>query len=412
MAETPIGYFPDAFVQFNAQLLHDHVTEVLRARNGREQRRAVLVSTGQRLFTASSDALPQSDRKIVRDFLNSRRGKLDAFYFFNPIPEKKIDVACGSVPNSSFFILPHKIISPIGIVNGVINDVRVTGVSKAFTVRSLNPRTGTFVAPRFYNASQSYIDCGTNASLRSNDFTVAFWIRPITSATAQFIVMNEVLNASGIAIFLSGGSNLTLVARTNQAGANTTSTGPTLVADTWQHVAIVKSGTSCTFYVNAVSSAGVGTLTNPVVTAAPWRMSFNSASGFDGMLSDVRYYNVAFPSGTITAIYTLGDIGGIGTSNLTGWWKLEEGTGTTVADSSGFGNTGTFGGTSANPTWVGGEAEITFTGGNQTGTVTMTGTARERLITRSDSDRIKQTFIPNTGDVRSVFDLALLELPI
>jgi hypothetical protein len=403
MAEVPVGYFPDVAITYpiDGQYISQFVNEVGTAQNLREQRRNI--AGRQRVWAATSASLEQPDRLRVQAFLEARRGTLDSFYFFRRDLSRFENVASGTITADTVAILPFK--------DSTIYDVRVANVPKGFTTRKLTPRLGTFVAPRFYNSKQSYIDCGTLASLRSNDFTIAFWIRPITSATAQFIVMNEVLNASGIAIFLSGGSNLTLVARTNQAGANTTSTGPTLVADTWQHVAIVKSGTACTFYVNAVSSAGAGTLTNPVVTGAPWRMSFNSASGFDGMLSDMRYYNTGFSAGTITAIYTLGDIGGIGTSNLTGWWKLEEGTGTTVADSSGFGNTGTFGGTSANPTWVSGEDEVTFTGGAQSGAITAYLTARERLIARSMSDKIRQTFIPNAGDVRAIYDINILELP-
>ena len=38
-------------------------------------------------------------------------------------------------------------------------------------------------------------------------------------------------------------------------------------------------------------------------------------------------------------------------ANLVGWWKLDEMSGTTVADSSGTGNDGTFVG---DPVWVGG----------------------------------------------------------
>jgi hypothetical protein len=403
MAEVPVGYFPDIAITYpiDGQYISQFVNEVGTALNLREQRRNV--AGRQRVWAATSASLEQADRQRVQTFLEARKGTLDSFYFFRRDPARFNDAACGTVTADSVAILPFK--------DSTIYDVRVANVPKAFTTRKLTPRLGTFVAPRFYNAKQSYIDCGTNASLRSNDFTIAFWIRPITSAVDQYVVMNEVFSASGAAVILSGAAHLTLIARTNQAGASTSSVGPTLVADTWQHVGVVKSGTACTFYVNGVASAGAGTLTNPVVTAAPWRISFPNVNAFDGMLSDMRFYNTGLTAPTIANIYSLGDIGGIGTANLTGWWKLEEGTGTTAADSSGSGNTGTLSGTTANPSWVGGEDEVTFNAGAQNGAVTAWLTARERLIARSMTDKIKQTFMPNAGDVRAIYDINILELP-
>ena len=405
MAEIPAGIFPDVGIAYNVQRLEDHATQVLRALNGREQRRSLIAASGQRLFTASSMPLPQADRKFVQDFLHARRGKRDAFYFFSPVPAQQDDVAAGTASAQSIIIVPFTVLNAFDNVIGTLTDVRVAGVPKAFTRRDLNSRIGRHIAPRFYVAAASYVDCGTSGTLRSNDFTLTMWIRPIAHAADSYVVMNEVFNASGISLTLSGGAHLTLVARTNQAGANTVSTGPTLTADVWQHVAVTKSGTACTFSVNGVSSAGAGTLTDPVTTGAAWRMSHSSAP-FDGMLSDVRFYNAAQSGGTIVDIYN-----GVtlpGNANLTGWWKLGEGTGITAADSSGFGNTGTLKDATL-PTWCAGEAEITFTGGAQTGAVTLTGILRERIVARSDSDRIKQAFY-GSADVQAIFDIAILEL--
>jgi hypothetical protein len=400
MAEVPVGYFPDVAITYpiDGQYISQFVNEVGTAQNLREQRRNI--AGRQRVWAATSASLEQPDRLRVQAFLEARRGTLDSFYFFRRDLSRFENVASGTITADTIAILPFK--------DSTIYDVRVANVPRAFTTRKLTPRLGTFVAPRFYNSKQSYIDFGTSATLRSTDFTIAMWIRPTAQPTDEYLLTNEVPNASGIGLVIQA-TRLVYV-RTNQAGAATISTGPTLPQDVWTHLAVVKSGTSCTFYVNGVPSAGVGSLTNPVTATAPMRFSAQSASAFEGMVSDVRYYNTAFSGATITAIYTLGDIGGIGTANLTGWWRLEEGTGTTAADSSGFGNTGTLNGTTANPTWVSGEDEVTF-GGAQTGAITAYLTARERLVARSMSDKIRQTFLPNAGDVRAVYDINILELP-
>lgn len=60
---------------------------------------------------------------------------------------------------------------------------------------------------------------------------------------------------------------------------------------------------------------------------------------------------------------------------------------------------------------TGGEDRINFTGGSQTGAVTVTGTSlRKRLTARYDMDEIPQTFLQDTVDVRAIFDIVIKEL--
>jgi len=68
---------------------------------------------------------------------------------------------------------------------------------------------------------------------------------------------------------------------------------------------------------------------------------------FTGALDDVRIYNRALSPTDIKGLAGL-DAG------LFGWWKFDEGSGTTAADSSGNGNTGTLGGTTP-PSWTTGK---------------------------------------------------------
>lgn len=109
MSESPSGVFPDVHVDFDVQLIEQHQTEIQRARNGREQRRAVLPSAGQRLFQASSTSLLQADRKTVHDFLSSKRGQLSSFYFFIQPEENVANYNIGSVGNGvTSIVAPFK----------------------------------------------------------------------------------------------------------------------------------------------------------------------------------------------------------------------------------------------------------------------------------------------------------------
>jgi hypothetical protein len=409
MAEIPVGYFPDVPIAFpiDAQLVTEHETEILRARNRREQRRGVILTAGQRMWAAHSSSLEQPDRLKVQTFLNARRGSLDAFYFFPRAAAKYEDVACGSASAQTFFIPPFK--------DSTITDVRVAGLTKAFTVRKLTPRTGTYTTLRFYQTASNFqsIDCGSNAAFKiTGDLTMAAWIYTTDATLGQFIMGNETANASGFVFAVaSGGSRLSF--RTNQAGANTSaqSNASSISGGGWIHVAAVKSGTTITFYVNGVA-AGSASVTNPVAATANFRLSANSAANFDGMMSDARFYDVALSAGEITNIY---NGNATPSANLRGWWRLEEGTGTSTVDWSGYGNTGTIANLATLPAfgaaWVAGEDEVKFTGGNQTGAVTAWLTGRERLIARSLNDKIAQTFMQNAADVRAIYDIAILELP-
>ncbi|MBI3744042.1 MAG: hypothetical protein HY261_07150 [Chloroflexi bacterium] len=79
-----------------------------------------------------------------------------------------------------------------------------------------------------------------------------------------------------------------------------------------------------------------------------------NGGNFVGVMDDVRIYSRALSSTEISTVYN---------SGLVGYWQMSEGTGTTTADASGNGNTGTL---TNGPTWVTGRTGqgINFDGSN------------------------------------------------
>ena len=76
---------------------------------------------------------------------------------------------------------------------------------------------------------------------------------------------------------------------------------------------------------------------------------WNEIRSWDGNIDEVSMWNRKLSDAEVASLYNSGiptDLEGI--NGLIGWWRMEEGTGTTVADSSGNGNDGAFIG---NPTW-------------------------------------------------------------
>ncbi|MBI5568170.1 MAG: hypothetical protein HY870_24965, partial [Chloroflexi bacterium] len=109
----------------------------------------------------------------------------------------------------------------------------------------------------------------------TGDATYETWLKLSASTyldggTNWHLFSNETYQASGMLVRVDGGTGK-LYYRSNQASASTDTTSSTVLDNNkWYHVAVVKSGTTVTFYVNGVATgyaSGSGTVTNPVTTA-------------------------------------------------------------------------------------------------------------------------------------------------
>ena len=100
----------------------------------------------------------------------------------------------------------------------------------------------------------------------------------------------------------------------------------------WTHVACVKAGNKWRCYVNGVltrNSTSGGTVGNTGPTYIgddPWY------TGSKVWIDDVRMYN--------TAVFSVGEVKSL--YGQVGYWKLDEASGTTAADATNAGNTGTY----------------------------------------------------------------------
>ena len=139
----------------------------------------------------------------------------------------------------------------------------------------------------------------------------------------------------------------------------------------WQHVAMTWGAGVMKLYVNGVlkRTADTGTSSGnnivyqatdarEVMIGADLGSAPSTAADFlDGLIDDVAIWDAAIDADGIEKIYNNKPLGTVLTAadgdydnqgDLQGWWKLDEGTGTSVADSSTNSNTGTLVNT---PTW-------------------------------------------------------------
>ncbi len=198
------------------------------------------------------------------------------------------------------------------------------------------------------NGSSGYVDLGNPAALsglQSTEITLAGWIKPATissgtmgliyerSAGATSCLIGLELNRTGGHLSVNVAENILL------------SSSSTLTASAWHHVALVRSGTpgawTLTLYIDGTAAGSTGTVVNSDSSIA-WafgRPGGFSGQYFSGLMDDVAIVGSAL-SGTDIANLAAGTVSPSSFSPV-GYWPLEEGTGTTTADTSGNGNTGT-----------------------------------------------------------------------
>jgi fibronectin-binding autotransporter adhesin len=183
----------------------------------------------------------------------------------------------------------------------------------------------------------------TTGRITAANFTVEAWVKPSAyQAENQFFSQYD------------GSSGRFIVAlRNNKVGmfiGGTWKDGAVVIPlNTWTHIAVQRvSGSTCRIYVNGTLD-WEGTLSATALTAnANIRIGCIGAtqSGFRGLLADVRAWNAVRTQPQIAAAKNLRLTGG--EAGLAHYWKLDDGTGSTVYDS----KTASANGTIYGATWA------------------------------------------------------------
>ena len=176
-----------------------------------------------------------------------------------------------------------------------------TNGSTTFTDSSLNALTVTAVgnaqisttqskyggASGYFDGAGDYLSIAANAAinLSSSDFTIEFWIRPAPKTNA----VDAAFGYSNYAcMFYHNGTNWTLeLSSTGFSNQLVISCAVTL--NDWQHIAIVRSGSSIVVYKDGISSA-TGTFSGTVATSGRnLRIGDNGNSqNINGYIDDFR----------------------------------------------------------------------------------------------------------------------------
>lgn len=209
--------------------------------------------------------------------------------------------------------------------------------------------------------STTDIDYGTG-----NTISISAWIK-FSSCTADgticFIVSKgQYIGSSPYSLFVTDTQKIGFSVREN--AGNVFYSSDTYNDDNWHHIGVSFDGSKAIIYVDGIkigTSATYSPLNNNELVIIGGDDADPTNRPFAGSLDDVRVYARTLSADEVYRLYTLGKPNVINskasqgdtlTEGLVGYWKLDETSGTTAADSSGNGNTGTL---TNGPTWVTGK---------------------------------------------------------
>ena len=187
-------------------------------------------------------------------------------------------------------------------------------------------------------------------------FSMSTWFKSSSSGGDQAIFSkgNPDGDNDGIDIFYDS-EEIYIDMQTDAGNFRANTTGNAFAADsTWYHLAIVYNGSTILIYKDASVVKTATSITGTTVDSSKvlWvgRRHATTSKYFTGNIDDMAFWDAALSAADVTAIYNSGvpiDLTSAGsydtdrTGDLQGYWKFEEGSGTSATDSSDGGNDGT-----------------------------------------------------------------------
>lgn len=189
-----------------------------------------------------------------------------------------------------------------------------------------------------FDGNNQYVDTGHWAP--ANTYSVEAWVRVSALPGGRRGVAGAFSACQDWGLSLWN-NELSLIIRPPGGCSDGVSSKIVPQVDRWYHMAGTVDGTTAKIYINGELKASGPVSSDYAPTADGMRIGGEVCCGnyFPGLIDDVRVWNRALSQDEIVANYKKQLIGN--ESGLIGYWKFDEGTGTTVADASGNGHDGT-----------------------------------------------------------------------
>jgi serine/threonine protein kinase len=208
-----------------------------------------------------------------------------------------------------------------------------------------------------FNGGSDYVSIHNNGSLNlASSFSVEAWVKPLSLASPS--TYKGILRGAIGAPPGDSGSVFTLfLDRTDYSSwglsvctpscSSAASGSGSLKVNAWQFLASTYDGSTITIYLNGTkvaSQSHTGSLGSyAYLVVGLWSSSFN------GLIDDVRLWNVARSESEVKADMNSSPTGSV--PGLKGYWRFDEGSGQAVNDSTANHNNGLLG-AAGDPAWV------------------------------------------------------------
>jgi len=147
----------------------------------------------------------------------------------------------------------------------------------------------------YFDGTGDYLSLADSADwdFGSGDFTVDFWLRFNTVAPAEFVGQIDSIgnNTSWLLFYDQGdGNRLRFMYSSNGATLISLNCSWTPSANTWYHIAAVRSGTTLKVYVNGTQVGSTGDVTGVTIynSTLPLRVGFGESYYLNGYLDEIR----------------------------------------------------------------------------------------------------------------------------
>ena len=215
---------------------------------------------------------------------------------------------------------------------------------------TINGQTGDYALE--FNGTSSYINCGTGSSFNIDGtaITIEAWVyTKDINQNWQTIAGKQTGHPGVYALVIDSDTKkpaLYLQLNTYWNWARRVISNTVLEQEKWYHIAATYDGSNARIYINGTldnTTACTGTILTD--TNLPFWIGRNGGVYFNGKIDEVRLWNVARTDAEIKAnMYK--EIGIH--ANLKAYYKMSDGSGTSITDNSGNNNTGTF---ESSPQW-------------------------------------------------------------
>jgi hypothetical protein len=205
--------------------------------------------------------------------------------------------------------------------NGAQNNTFLDSSTNNFTItRNGNTTQGTFTPygsnwSNYFDGS-SYLST-TAASISGADFTIEAWVYLTATSNSGHLFSFGTNEPNRFSIYRDNANNKWSLAVVNGGSYTITAATNTAIANTWNHVAFVRSGTTNYLYVNGVREAS-NTASLNSGTARYMAGNFGiSTDNIYGYVSNFRVSTSALYTGTTYTVPTAPFVAGAGTNMLT-----------------------------------------------------------------------------------------------